>query len=111
MISRRRLFVATVESVLLYGAETWTLTANQERALNGVYARMLRIGTRCPMGRPYAQHPALQHPTQSICQDQGAEDEAGWPLCPPSIVSFEPSCTVGNPSMELGAGAGGKLHS
>ena len=29
---KRRLFVATVESVLLYGAETWTLTARQEKA-------------------------------------------------------------------------------
>ena len=100
---KRRLFVATVESVLLYGAETWTLTANQERALDGVYTRIRLYtasmhgvyGTRCPMGRPYAHRPALQHPTQSICQDQGAEDEAGWPLCPPSRVSFEPSCTVG----------------
>ena len=40
---KRRLFVATVESVLLYGAETWTLTAQQEKALDGVYTRMLRI--------------------------------------------------------------------
>ncbi|XP_072170850.1 uncharacterized protein [Diadema setosum] len=30
---KRRLFVTTVESVLLYGAETWTLTARQEKAL------------------------------------------------------------------------------
>ena len=40
---KRRLFVATVESVLLYGAETWTLTAQQEKALDGIYTRMLRI--------------------------------------------------------------------
>ena len=40
---KRRLFVATVESVLLYGAETWTLTAQQREALDGVYTRMLRI--------------------------------------------------------------------
>ena len=40
---KRRLFVATVESVLLYGAETWTLTAQQEKALDGVYTRMLRM--------------------------------------------------------------------
>ncbi|XP_071480459.1 uncharacterized protein [Diadema antillarum] len=40
---KRRLFVTTVESVLLYGAETWTLTARQEKALDGVYTRMLRI--------------------------------------------------------------------
>ena len=40
---KRRLFVATVESVLLYGAETWTLTVQQEEALDGVYTRMLRM--------------------------------------------------------------------
>ena len=40
---KRRLFVATVESVLLYGAETWTLTVQLEKALDGVYTRMLRI--------------------------------------------------------------------
>ena len=35
--------VATVESVLLYGSETWTMTAKHERALDGVYTRMLRM--------------------------------------------------------------------
>ena len=45
---QRLLFVATVESVLLYGAEAWTLTAQQERALDGVwmdgvYTRMLQM--------------------------------------------------------------------
>ena len=39
---KRRLFVATVESVLLYGSETWTITTTQERSLNGCYTRMLR---------------------------------------------------------------------
>ena len=28
---------------LLYGAETWTLIAQQEKALDGVYTRMLRM--------------------------------------------------------------------
>ena len=40
---KRRLFVATVESVLLYGAEAWTLTAQQERKIDGLYTRMLRM--------------------------------------------------------------------
>ena len=35
-------FRATVESVLLYGSETWTLTAQQERKLDGCYTRLLR---------------------------------------------------------------------
>lgn len=38
-----RLFIATVESVLLYGSETWTLTKSLEKQLNGCYTRMLRM--------------------------------------------------------------------
>ena len=35
-------FYATVESVLLYGSECWTLKPSLERALDGCYTRMLR---------------------------------------------------------------------
>ena len=38
-----RLFISTVESVYLYGSETWTLTLKTERQLNGSYTRMLRM--------------------------------------------------------------------
>ena len=37
-----RLFLATVESVLLYGSNTWTLTKKLEQQLDGTYTRMLR---------------------------------------------------------------------
>ena len=37
-----RLFQATVETVLLYGAEAWMMTKGLERALNGTYTRLLR---------------------------------------------------------------------
>ena len=37
----RRLCVAKVESALLYGDETWTLTVEQEKALDGIYKRIL----------------------------------------------------------------------
>ena len=40
---KERLFIATVESVLLYGSETWTLTKTMEKQLNGCYTRMLRL--------------------------------------------------------------------
>ena len=39
---KSRFFFATVESVLLYGSETWTLTPSLEKSLNGCYTRMLR---------------------------------------------------------------------
>ena len=37
-----KLFQATVESVLLYGCETWTITKKNRKALDGCYTRMLR---------------------------------------------------------------------
>ena len=40
---KRRFFVSTVESVLLYGSEAWTLSVQDEKALDGVYTRMLRM--------------------------------------------------------------------
>ena len=40
---KRELFVATVESILLYGSEAWTLTSEQEARLDGCYTRMLRM--------------------------------------------------------------------
>ena len=38
-----RLFIATVESVLLYGSEAWTITKALEKRINGCYTRMLRM--------------------------------------------------------------------
>ena len=37
-----QLFRATTETILLYGSSTWTLTKQEERALDGTYTRMLR---------------------------------------------------------------------
>ena len=38
-----RLFRATVESVLLYGSETWTISQSMAKHINGCYSRMLRM--------------------------------------------------------------------
>ena len=43
-----RLFTATVESVLLYGAETWSMTKTLKRKLDGCYTRMLRMALNVP---------------------------------------------------------------
>ena len=40
---KERIFITTVESVLLYGAETWSLNKTIERSLDGCYTRMLRM--------------------------------------------------------------------
>ena len=39
---KRRLFISTVESVLLYGSESWTLNVKQHNSLDGTYTRMLK---------------------------------------------------------------------
>ena len=40
---KKRLFLSTVESVLLYGAETWTINKTMEKRLDGCYTHMLRM--------------------------------------------------------------------
>ena len=37
-----KFYRATIESVLMYGAETWTLTKTLEKRLDGAYTRLLR---------------------------------------------------------------------
>ncbi|XP_072030515.1 uncharacterized protein [Amphiura filiformis] len=39
---KTKLFTTTVESVLMYGAETWTITSKFRKALDGCYTRLLR---------------------------------------------------------------------
>ena len=38
-----RLFQATVESILLYGSETWTMKKSLIKKIDGCYTRMLRM--------------------------------------------------------------------
>ena len=40
--TKLRFFTATVESVLLYGCESWTLKPSLQKSLDGCYTRMLR---------------------------------------------------------------------
>ena len=40
---KTRLFITTVESILLYGSETWTITKSFEKKLDGCYTKMLRM--------------------------------------------------------------------
>jgi len=43
-----RLFLSTVESVLLYRAETWTLTKALTKQLDGCYTKILRMALNVP---------------------------------------------------------------
>ena len=38
---KKRLFIATVEYILLYGSETWTVTKEISKEIDGCYSRML----------------------------------------------------------------------
>ena len=49
-------FQATVESVILYGAESWTLTGKMSDRLDGTYTRMLRV----VLGVPWKEHKTNQ---------------------------------------------------
>jgi len=40
---KKKLFVTTMEAILLYGCETLTLSARDESRLDGCYTRMLRM--------------------------------------------------------------------
>ena len=45
---KKRFFVATVESILLYGCESWALTVTMEKSLDGTHTRMLRSAMNIP---------------------------------------------------------------
>ena len=53
---KRRFFSSVVESVLLYGSTTWTLTKIQESRLDGCYTRMLRAA----LNLSWKEHPTKQ---------------------------------------------------
>ena len=55
-----RLFIATVELVLLYGTETWTMTKMLTKKIDGIYTRMLQMALniswkRCMMNEELYQ--------------------------------------------------------
>ena len=41
-----KFFVAGIESIFLYGCESWTATPKVECMLNGTYTKMLRKATK-----------------------------------------------------------------
>ena len=53
---KRSFFQAAVESILLYGCTTWTLTKRIEKKLDGSYTRMLRA----ILNKSWRQHPTKQ---------------------------------------------------
>ena len=50
-----RLFIVTIDPILLYGSETWTLSARQHRRLDECYTRILRR----VLNLSWKSHPSL----------------------------------------------------
>ena len=67
-----RLFRATVELLLLYGSETWTMTKNVEKSVNGCYTRMLRMALNVHW-QQHIMNQELYNPQEKI--------KISWPLC------------------------------
>ena len=50
---KRNFFRAAVESVLIYGSVSWTLTKKCEKRIDGAYTRMLRVA----LNKSWRDHP------------------------------------------------------
>ena len=80
---KRKFFRATVESVLLYGAVTWTLTKHLEQRLSGTYTRMLRAA----LNISWKEHPTITEiirPSPKCHHHhQGEKNAVCWTLLAP----------------------------
>ena len=76
-----RLFRAIVESILLYGSETWTLTKELTKRLDGTYTRMLR----CALNISWKSHTTNEVLYGSI--PRLSENAGCWLLVAKSLVA------------------------
>ena len=58
---KRSFFQAEVESILLYGCTTWTLTKRRKKKLDGNYTRMLRAILNKSWGQHSTRHQLYGH--------------------------------------------------
>ena len=73
-----RVFTTLVESVLLYGSETWTMTKRLEKMVDGCYTRMLRMALNINQYRlsiPCQQPQPIRCTSQSQLQDNATKAE------------------------------------
>ena len=91
---KKRFFVATVESILLYGCESWAVNDKMEKMLNGTYTNMLRRvlsvhwSSHTTNEQLYGKLPVLR---QDSCQ----ETPVSRSLLPPPRVEHPESYTMG----------------
>ena len=77
-----KLFQATVESVLLYGSETWTITSKIRKMLDGCYTRLLRTALNVSWKAHMTNQDlyGLWRPPQSKREDQEKTPPVRWSL-------------------------------
>ena len=78
---------ALIESVLLYGSETWTMTKRLHKVLDGCYTRMLRIALNVNQYRDRVSNAELYGdlPRVSFKVKQKHLRLAGHAICHPSF--------------------------
>ena len=94
---KRRFFTATVESILLYGCETWTVTKAQEKSLDGTYTRMLRKvlnihwSSRTTNKELYRDMPAVSDKIASRRLQLAGHCQRHPELCANKVLLWEPT--------------------
>ena len=88
-------FLATVESVLLNGSETWTLTRSTEKQTDNPDTRMLHIALNVSWrDRSHHKWRAVWSSSEAFQQDQGKENENNWALRQTQREGGIKACTV-----------------
>ena len=91
--SQEAFFISTVEAILLYGCENWSLTESMEKSLNGYYTRMLwkvlnvHWSSHTPNERLYGNLPR-------VADKITVGTPSVWPLLPPPRSLFYGSQTT-----------------
>ena len=66
---------------MLYGSESWTLTAALTKRFDGLYTRLLRfaLNSKHNLERQMDKQEAIPGPAQDIREAKREKDEVGWP--------------------------------
>ena len=102
-------FQASIEAVLLYGAEAWSLTKGLEKALDGTYMHpTTKVCPRDQMARSPDQHSSVSKHSVSSRKTMSQEGKVCWSLCPqeqlcPTISSHANYYSCGSPKRRAGS--------
>ena len=123
IILKVRLFKACVESILLYGSETWTFTSKMKFRIDGCYTRLLSVGEpiwhminnelygNIPLLSPtikqrrlrFAGHcyRAVDHPAENLFSGFPSDLPSDLPFCKLSWMVFHALSKYGQKSISF----------